>query len=189
LCPQGYSEFVKRRIGMAFNFNLNLKFLRLPRLSINAVPKSEFHRQASFIDPFILGLCKFNIGIHPHSSNKTGYDDEKSIISGRPDYGIDVYEPPVHINKYTNCFGEVEPECASTQSGESMLKDFYKINLYGKLGLKNSRIQRILLFRTIGKASRITRYGVNFSVFYRYEKFFLHDALFFCEHIFYDADK
>jgi hypothetical protein len=92
------------------------------------------------------------MNIDPHSSNKTGYDDEKNIISGRLDYRIDAYEPPVFVSKYTNGFGEVKPDSASsTSAATDLLKDFYKINVYGKLGLKNSSVRRILLFRTIGK--------------------------------------
>jgi hypothetical protein len=93
-------------------------------------------------------LCKFNISVQPHSSNKTGHEDGTNIISGRPDYRIDVYSAPHYARKYTNSFGEVKPvRCSEID----ILKDFYKLALYGKLGLKHSpTIQRILLFRTIG---------------------------------------
>jgi hypothetical protein len=45
--------------------------------------------------PLMVGLCRFNISIDAHSSNKTDDQENTSIISGRPDYRIDVYEAPI----------------------------------------------------------------------------------------------
>jgi hypothetical protein len=105
---------------LVLNLNLRSVCFRIQRLSINDAPKSEYHTQTSFIDPLMLGLCKFQMNIDSHSSNKTGYDDEKNVISGRPDYRIDVYEPPVFVSKYTNGFGEVKSDSPSTSCAASI---------------------------------------------------------------------
>jgi hypothetical protein len=111
-----YSEFVRENVEAVFNYKSYSIYFRLPHLTVNEIPKSEYHIQTSYVHPLILGLCKFDISIHPHSSNKTGHEDNTNIISGRPDYRIDVYEAPIYLRKYTNSFGEVKPSPTSSNS-------------------------------------------------------------------------
>lgn len=80
-------------------------------------PKSESHVQAATVHRVVRSLFKFGSTLNPHCSNK-------KVTSGevRHDYTVEVYEPPTHINKYTNLLRELKPNNSAEEDISKTIK-------------------------------------------------------------------
>ncbi|KAI8066974.1 uncharacterized protein B0P05DRAFT_553056 [Gilbertella persicaria] len=112
-----------------------------------SIQRSEMHVQSSFMHPLIRGICKYSANVVAYCPNQLGVaDGDLHLLSGRPDYRVDTYLPPLYTSKYTSLFGDVKPLSSSSREVDFLI-NFYKICIFMKLELRHSTTKAQLGFR------------------------------------------